>query len=166
MSKYRYLQLNNTNFEFFSALLQGPCLTQMSRDNVMLGQAIVDSFITTDKYPIVSMVGASGVMWREYPEWLSDEPKWQHRHLLHNLHLGGFFCFEMNDANKVVSMTWFGYRLDLSQRGPIQVVGRQVSASELRIALKGVECSETRAQIIEDWRNLLSEDFNAKYGKL
>lgn len=164
MSNYRYLQLNKSNFQFFDSLLRGPCMSQYSSDNIALGQAIVDSFITVERQPIICMVGASNVYWSEKPVWLKDEPKWQHRSIMHNLHLGGYFRFEIQDK-KVVAMTWFGYRMDLSQK-QIEIVGRQVCTTELRVVLKDVKCYDARAQIIDDWSNMLSEYFNEKYGKL
>ena len=80
---------------------------------------------------------------------------------MHSLHKGGIFQFRM-EGKRVIEVTWIGYRLDFSQR-KIQVAGRQVSSNELRLVLEGIESSETRSQIIEDWRTMLSEDFLAKH---
>jgi hypothetical protein len=163
MSNYRYLQLNESNFEFFASIFGSTCRGELTRCNIKFGQAVVDNFITTDRYRMRSCIRATSVFWYEYPEWLKDEPKWEHRHLRHILHPGGFFRFEMQD-NKVVSVSWLGYRVDVGEL-PLQVAGKQVSSNELRLVLEGVTCSDTRAQIIEDWSSMLSEDFLAKYYK-
>jgi hypothetical protein len=161
MPEYRYLQLNKSNFDFFAALLRGPCMTAWASSNIEFGQKIVDSFLTTERYPTRYCHQASSVRWCEYPSWLNDEPRWEDRHLGHYLHIGGFFRFEMQ-SNKVISTSWLGYRVNVGEL-PLQIVGKMVSSNELRLVLEGVECPETRSSIIEDWKNLISEDFLAKY---
>ena len=161
MPEYRYLHLNQTNFPFFAAIFGSTCRGELTQCNLAFGQAVVDSFVTTDRRPIRSCPRPSSVFWWEEPPWLKDEPKWQHRRLQHTLHVGGFFQFEMQE-NKVVSVSWLGYRVNVGQL-PHVVVGRQVSSNELRLVLEGVTCPETRASIIEDWGSMLSEDFFAKY---
>lgn len=161
MPEYRYLQLNESNFPFFAAVFGSTCRGELTQCNIKFAQSVVDNFITTDRRPIRSCPHPSSVFWTEYPKWLKDEPKWQHRHLSHTLHVGGFFQFEMEES-KVVSVTWLGYRINVGQL-PHVVVGRQVSSNELKLVLEGVTCYEARAQIIEDWGKMLSEDFLAKY---
>ena len=161
MPEYRYLRLNDANFPFISGIFGSQVRSPLASDNLAFGQAVVDSFVTTDDRPLVCMTGVSNVFFHEKPSWLEGEEKWQNRKLMHSLHKGGIFQFTLSEG-KVVEVTWLGYRLDFSQRR-IQVAGRQVSSNELRIVLEGVEDSKTRSQIIEDWKNLLSEDFLAKY---
>ena len=161
MPEYRYLQLNESNFPFIEGIFGSQVRRRISSDNIAFGQAVVDCFKTVTERPLVCMTQTSNVFFHETPSWLENEKHWQDRKLMHSLHKGGFFQFTLEN-NKVIEVTWLGYRLDFTQRR-IQVAGRQVSSNELKLVLEGVECPKKRSSIIEDWRNLLSEDFLAKY---
>ena len=161
MPEYRYLQLNESNFPFFAGIFGSVCRGDYTSDNIAFGQAVVDCFVTSTSCRSRACTRATSIFWCEYPSWLANEKRWEDRHLGHYLHIGGFFRFEMQ-SNKVISTSWLGYRVNVGEL-PLQIVGKMVSSNELRLVLEGVECPETRSSIIEDWKNLLSEDFLAKY---